>query len=63
MKRKIFNGLITALAVVGILTIIGGVGTSDYMVEIGQDYPSSETMKTLLMGALMVLPAIVREVC
>lgn len=62
MKRKIFNFVITSLAVIGILTIIGSVGTADYMVEIGQDYPMSETMKTMLIGVLMVLPAVVREV-
>ena len=62
MKRQIFNYCITALAVLGIFVILGGVGTMDYMVEIGKNYPLSNTIRTIAIGVLMLLPAVVREV-
>lgn len=61
--RKVFNGMITVLALAGVVTIIGGVGTADYMVELGQEYSTFEMLKMMLLGVLMILPAIVREVC
>lgn len=61
--RKVFNGAITVLALAGVVTIVGSVGTADYMVELGQEYSTFEMLKTMLIGALMILPAIVREVC
>ena len=62
MKRKIFNGFITILAIIGFFVIIGGVGTMDYMATIGEHYPLIETLKTMMVGFLFVLPAVVREV-
>lgn len=62
MKLKIFNLFVTALAVLGFFVFIGAVGTMDYMVEIGQDYPLIETVKTICLGCLLILPAVVREV-
>ena len=62
MKLKIFNWLITLLAVFGVIMFVGAVGKMDYMVEVGMDYPIIETIKTIGIGILMVIPAVVREV-
>ena len=44
------------LMVFGIVLILGAVGTSDYMTEIGQYYPLSETLKMVGVGVLLMLP-------
>ena len=62
MKRKIFDGMITIIAVIGFFILVGGVGTMDFMVEQKIDYPMIDTMKTVILGLLMMLPAIIREV-
>lgn len=62
MKRKIFDGMITIIAVIGFFILVGGVGTMDFMVEQKIDYPMINTMKTVALGLLMMLPAIIREV-
>lgn len=40
----------------GIVLIVGAAGTSDYMDEIGQYYPLTETLKTIGIGILLMLP-------
>jgi hypothetical protein len=40
----------------GIVLIVGAVGTSDYMDEIGQYYPLTETLKTMGLGVLLMIP-------
>ena len=50
---RIITGFIM---VFGIVLILGAVGTSDYMTEIGQYYPLSETLKTVGVGVLLMLP-------
>ena len=40
----------------GVVLIVGAVGTSDYMAEIGQYYPLIETLKTMGVGILLMLP-------
>lgn len=40
----------------GIVLIVGAVGTSDYMDEIGQYYPLTETMKTMGVGLILMVP-------
>lgn len=40
----------------GIVLIVGAVGTLDYMDEIGQYYPLTETLKTMGLGVLLMLP-------
>ena len=62
MKLKIFNAFVTMLAVIGFFVFIGAVGNMDYMVEIGQDYPLIDTLRTIILGVLLILPAVVREV-
>ena len=62
MKLKIFNSLITILAILGIFVIIGAVGKVDYMVSIGVDYPLWKICLTTLVGFIMIVPALIREV-
>lgn len=50
---RIITGFIMAF---GIVLILGAVGTSDYMTEIGQYYPLSETLKMVGVGVLLMLP-------
>lgn len=50
---RIITGFIM---VFGIVLILGAVGTSDYMTEIGQYYPLSETLKMAGVGVLLMLP-------
>lgn len=40
----------------GIVLIVGAVGTSDYMDEIGQYYPLTETLKTMGVGLILMVP-------
>ncbi len=53
--------IISAMAIVGFIIILGAVGTSDYMVECGVDYPLAKTTQTMLVGLLLMMPAIIRE--
>ena len=62
MKLKIFNIVLTVLAVVGFFIIMGAVGTMDFMVEQKVNYPMANTIKTVAIGMIMMVPAIIREV-
>ena len=62
MKTKIINFCITASVFCGIFAIIGAVGTMDYMSEIGQYYPLTETFKSVAIGVALFVPAIVRRI-
>lgn len=62
MVRKIFNWVVTILAVAGFFILVGGIGTMDFMVEQKVVYPMVNTIKTVIPGLLMMLPAIIREV-
>ena len=57
---KFMNRLITMLAVVGIVILISAVGTCDYMVEIGKDYPLYKTLIQFLIGFACITPAFIR---
>ena len=61
-KLGVINWLVTLLAIIGMFIIIGAVGTMDYMVTIGKEYPMCETVKTSMVGIIMIAPAIIREV-
>ena len=62
MMHKVFDWVVTILAVVGFFIFMGAVGTMDIMVEKKIDYPLLNTIKTALPGLLCMIPAIVREV-
>ena len=56
--RKTINRIITVLAVVGVIIIIGAVGKCDQV----DSYPLIEGIKTILIGCVLGLPAFIREV-
>ncbi len=56
--RKTINRIITVLAVVGVIIIIGAVGKCDQV----DSYPLIEGIKTILIGCALGLPAFIREV-
>lgn len=56
--RKTMNRVITVLAIVGVVIIIGAVGKCDQV----DSYPLIEGVKTVLFGSLLGLPAFIREV-
>ena len=62
MKLKIFNFIITIMAIISVLIFIGAIGALDYNVEIGQEYSFINTIKLTILSVLFVLPAIVRDV-
>lgn len=47
------------LAFIGFIIMFGAAGNSDYMDEIGQYYPFSETVKLCVIGLLMCVPAVI----
>lgn len=62
MVRKILDGVVSILAVAGFFIFVGAVGTMDVMVEQKIDYPMIDTIRTLVPGLLLMVPAIIREV-
>lgn len=56
--KSIINTVITVLAVIGTLLIIGAAGNSDCIA----DYPISSTIKMVIIGMTLIVPAIVRGV-
>ncbi|MBO6271720.1 hypothetical protein J6O48_02950 [bacterium] len=62
MKLRIFNIVFIVLAVVGFVIVMGGVGTMDFMVESGVDYPLINSIKTVGIGMLMMIPSGVKEI-
>lgn len=54
---KVIRRTAVILAGVGFFFIYGAVGQSDYMAEIGQDYPIYKTFIKMLIGCVMLLPA------
>lgn len=62
MKKKTVDRIITVLACVGILLLIGSAGNADYATEVGEHYPLIDSVKLIVAGIIMLLPAILREV-
>ena len=58
--KNVLKYLTYGLAVAGIITVVGAVGTMDYMLSIGEDYPIMETIKTIVFGVIMIIPSYVR---
>lgn len=61
METRIINRIITIMAVIGVIIFIGAVGHSDYMSECHKYYPLSSTVKNMLFGMLLIVPAIIRN--
>ena len=62
MKLRIVNIVFIVLAVVGFVIVMGGIGTMDFMVERGVDYPLINSIKTVGIGMLMMIPSGVKEI-
>ena len=61
-KGKICNTLITLSAIIGVIILIGTVGNVDYLTTVGQDSSMSEIIKFTVLGIVLIIPAIIREV-
>jgi len=56
--KSIINTMITGSAVIGTLLIIGAAGNSDCIA----DYPISSTIKMVVIGMILIVPAVIRGV-
>ena len=57
-KKKIIEQILGFVFMIGLLMIVGSVGTQDYMSEIGQTYPWINTITTALIGLLLMVPLV-----
>lgn len=62
LKKQICKNIISILAGLGFIILMGAVGTSDYMTEAGIYYPFMNTVRLMVVGILLMVPAIIREV-
>ena len=62
LKTRALNVCISTMAAVGILCLIGCVGNVDYGVAVGETFSISCAIKPLVVGILLLVPAVVREV-
>ncbi len=53
---KIIETLLGILAFIGFILMLGAIGTSDYMVEIGEYQPFEDLIRSLIPGLVMFLP-------
>lgn len=59
--KQLLNKGITLLAIIGVIVIIGALGNVDYLTTVGKDYNLSVTIKSVVVGILLTVPAIIRE--
>lgn len=52
----------TVLAVIGVFIVAGALGHDDVMIASRVAYPLSETLKTVAIGGILTVPAIIRGV-
>lgn len=58
LKKKIIEQVLGFVFMIGLLMMVGSVGTQDYMSEIGQTYPWIKTITTALIGLLLMVPLV-----
>lgn len=58
LKKKIIEQVLGFVFMIGLLMMVGSVGTQDYMSEIGQNYPWIKTITTALIGLLLMVPLV-----
>lgn len=58
MNYKIINYLITALAIIGFIIILGAIGASDFSIDV----PMKKTIEMLILGSSLTAPALMRGV-
>ena len=60
--KKLVNVLITSSAILGVIIMILAVNKVDYMIEIGENYPLTESIKTMCIGMSFLIPSVVRRI-
>lgn len=58
---KLWNTCITGLAIVGVVVCVLAVNRMDYEICVGSVYPLVDTIKTMLCGCVLCIPAVVRR--
>lgn len=58
--RKILSYTTSIMAVVGILIIVGSIGNIDYHVELHEQYSIMPTIRMLIIGLSLIIPAYIR---
>lgn len=59
---RVADVLLGVLAVIGVFIIIGAVGKMDYMTNSYTYYPLIETVKSLIVGGVCIVPVCIRYV-
>jgi hypothetical protein len=54
---KVIRSITVIIAVIGVFVMIGGAGTSDLMVEMGEYHPLWKTALQMGVGLAMMTPA------
>lgn len=54
---KVIRNIAGIMAVIGFFLMLGAVGTSDYMDEIGVYYPIYKILPQMLIGVTLMLPS------
>ena len=60
--KKLVNVLVTSSAILGVIIMILAVNKVDYMIEIGENYPLTESIKTMCIGMSFLIPSAVRRI-
>ena len=55
---KIVRFFVKLFGFIGFMMIIGAVGESDYQETMGNFYPFISTVKTLIIGFIMMIPSV-----
>ena len=58
--RKILSYTTSIMAVAGCFIIIGAIGNIDYHVELHEQYSIMPTIKMLIIGLSLIIPAYIR---
>lgn len=59
MKNRVIKGVILAMAVVGVMIILGAAGESDFRTLNGEDMPVWVTAVQMAVGMIMCVPSLV----
>jgi hypothetical protein len=61
MRQRVIDLIFGVLAAIGFFIIVGAAGTVDYHVEMHESYSMISTIKMLIIGLLLIVPASVRS--
>lgn len=60
--KKLVNVFVTSSAILGVIIMILAVNKMDYMIDIGENYPLIESIKTMYLGLSLLIPSAVRRI-